>query len=165
MGMDHRSFDIAMARRFLNRSSIIAAFEDVWRKGMLKNMSVALCGSQEMARFGALFLGECNNLFALLVQGFRSNVRPVGPSDGASFNSCLPEEIAVLEGLENGSTLQVLREINDSTRAIIKNDQETIVCFVLNLFDLVQNSTWFTSIQWVDLLDFLPCLGEIPIFE
>jgi hypothetical protein len=91
-----------------------------------------------MARFGALFLGECNNLFALLVQGFRSNVRPVGPSDGASFNSCLTEEIAILEGRENGSTLQVLREINDSTGAIIKNDQETIVCFVLNLFDLVK---------------------------
>jgi hypothetical protein len=42
MGIDHRNFDIAMARQFLNRSSIIAAFEHVWRKGMLKNMSVAL---------------------------------------------------------------------------------------------------------------------------
>ena len=31
--MDHRSFDIAMARRFLNRSYVIGAFEDVWRKG------------------------------------------------------------------------------------------------------------------------------------
>ena len=30
-----------MVRQFLNRSNIIAAFEHVWRKGMLKNMYVA----------------------------------------------------------------------------------------------------------------------------
>jgi len=76
------------------------------------------------ARFGALFPGECSNLFALLVQGFRSNVRPVGPSDGASFDSCLPEEVAIPEWRKNGSALQVLREINDSSGAVIKNDQE-----------------------------------------
>lgn len=124
---------------------------------MLKNMSVALCCSREMARFGALFLGECNNSFAFLVQGFRSDVRPVGPSDGASFSSCLTEEIAILEGRENGSTLQVFREINDSTRAIIKNDQETIVFFVLNLFDFVQIP--YGSPQ-SNLIIFLISLGE-----
>jgi hypothetical protein len=34
MGIDQRSFDIAMARQFLNRSYIIATFEHVWRKGI-----------------------------------------------------------------------------------------------------------------------------------
>ncbi len=90
------------------------------------------------ARFGALFPGEYSNLFALLVQGFRSNIRPVGPSDGASFDSCPPKEVAIPEWRKNGSTLQVLREVNDSTGAVIKNDQERIVCFVLNMFDVVE---------------------------
>jgi hypothetical protein len=34
MRIDHRSFDIVLARQFLTRSYIIAAFEDVWRKGI-----------------------------------------------------------------------------------------------------------------------------------
>jgi hypothetical protein len=41
MAIDHRSFDIAMARQFQNRSYSIAAFEHVWRKGRSKNMHVA----------------------------------------------------------------------------------------------------------------------------
>lgn len=32
LGLDHRGFDIAMGRQFLNRSYTIAAFEHVWRK-------------------------------------------------------------------------------------------------------------------------------------
>jgi len=61
-----------------------------------------------------------------------------GPSDGASFDSCLLEKVMILEWGKNGSTLQVPRKINDSTGTIIKNDQERVVCFVLDLFNVVQ---------------------------
>jgi len=82
---------------------------------------------QEMARFGALFLVECSNLFALLVQGFRGYVRTIWPRNGAALDSSLPEERGVLQRFEDRPTLEVLREVDDCMCAIVKNDEKGMI--------------------------------------
>ena len=105
---------------------------------MLKNMHVARFVPRKWRASARYFLASATICwhFSYRVSGAMS--APLGQAMVPPSILACRKKSRSLRGRKNGSTLQVFREINDSSDSIIKNDQETIAFFVLNLFDLVQ---------------------------